>query len=307
MTDSECVELLQWALPRLQFRWPGFRKVRRQVRKRIERRLQGLGLAGAEAYRDYLQSHPEEWQVLDTCCRITISRFYRDRGVFDYLGRVILPGLAQAAVHEGSSEVRCWSAGCASGEEPYTLAILAAHGSFAQSPGVRLRVLGTDVDEAVLARARRARYPPGSLKDVPADWLSGPLEPATKRTPHAPREGPEAAIDLTRSVRSTFCQAPLVRTGDEYEVQKEVRGQVEFQKQDIRRRMPEGPFDLVLCRNLVFTYFDEPLQRDVFARIIKRIRPGGVLVTGKQERLPEPSDRVSPIGRRRGVYRVSPA
>ncbi len=273
MTHSECVELLQWALPRLRFRWPGFRKVRRQVRKRIERRLDGLGLAGAEAYRDYLQSHPEEWQVLDTCCRITISRFYRDRGVFDFLGRAILPGLAQAAVHEGSSEVRCWSAGCASGEEPYTLAILAAQGSFAECPGVRLRVLATDLDERVLARARRGRYPPSSLKDVPADWLAG----------------------------------PLVQTGDEYEVDAEVRGQVEFRKQDLRRRMPDGPFDLVLCRHLVFTYFDEPLQRDVLARIVERIRPGGVLVTGKQERLPEPADRVLPIGRRQGVYRVSPA
>jgi len=306
MTDSECVEFLQWALPRLRFRWPGFRKVRRQVRRRIERRLQGLGLPGIAAYREHLASHPEEWQVLDACCPITISRFYRDRGVFDYLGRAILPGLARAAIDEGRSELRSWSAGCACGEEPYTLVIL-AQGALAEFPGVRLRVLATDVDPRVLARARRGRYAPGSLKDVPAEWLSGPLERVAKRTPHAPREVDCAFRSLTRSGRSTFCQAPLVQTGDEYEVDEAVRGQIEFQEQDLRRRMPDGPFDLVLCRHLVFTYFDEALQRDVLARIIERIRPGGVLVTGKQERLPEPADRVAPIGGNLGIYRVSRA
>ena len=270
MTDSECVELLQWALPRLRFRWPGFRKVRRQVRRRVERRLQSLGLAGADAYRDYLQSHPQEWQVLDSCCRITISRFYRDRGVFDYLGQTVLPALAQAAIQRGADEVRCWSAGCASGEEPYTLVILASRGALAPFPGVRLRVLATDADEHVLERARRGRYPPSSLKEVPPDWLAG----------------------------------PLVQTGEEYEVREALRGQVEFREQDIRSGMPDGPFDLVLCRNLVFTYFDEPLQREILQRIIERVRPGGVLVIGKQESLPEPAPRLSPSARNVGVYRV---
>jgi len=112
-------------------------------------------------------------------------------------------------------------------------------------------------------------------------------------------------MDLTRSVRNTCGQAPLVQTGDEYELNEAVRGQVEFEEQDLRRRMPEGPFDLVLCRHLAFTYFDEALQRDVLARIIERTRPGGVLVTGKQERLPAPADRVTPAGGDLGIYRVS--
>jgi chemotaxis protein methyltransferase CheR len=63
----------------------------------------------------------------------------------------------------------------------------------------------------------------------------------------------------------------------------------------------------VLCRNLAFTYFQEPLQRAVLAGIIERIRPGGFLVTGKQERLPEPAERLSPFGRHVGTYRVAPA
>ena len=271
MTDPECVELLQWALPRLHFRWPGFRKVRRQVHKRIDRRLGQLGLAGAQAYREYLESHPGEWQVLDSCCRISISRFYRDRGVFDHLDGEILPELARTAIRRGESEIRCWSAGCASGEEAYTLAILASAGRFARFGGLRLRILATDVDEHLLQRARRGRYPASSLKDAPREWFAG----------------------------------PLLGSGQEYVVRAEIRAEVEFEKQDIRRRLPDGPFDLVLCRNLVFTYFDEPFQQQILRRIVDRIRPGGVLVTGKQESLPGVVEGLSPYGGNLGMYRVS--
>jgi chemotaxis protein methyltransferase CheR len=270
MTDPECVAFLQWALPRLRFRWPGFRKVRRQVRKRVERRLGQLGLPHVDAYRNYLESHPAEWEVLDGCCRITISRFYRDRRVFDLLGQEILPELARTAIRCGLDEVRCWSAGCASGEEAYTLLILTRTGRFAQFPNVRMRLLATDADEQMLRRARRARYPAGCIKDVPPDWLSGPLQ----------------------------------ASGEEYVVRADLRGQVEFQKQDIRRQLPDGPWDLVLCRNLVFTYFDVPLQREILGGIVGRIRAGGVLVTGKQETLPQTDDPLAPCARNLGFYRV---
>ena len=270
MTDRECVEFLQWALPRLRFRWPGFRKVRRQVRRRIERRLGQLGLADFGAYRSYLESRPGEWELLDGYCRITISRFYRDRGVFDFLGEEILPELAGAALGRGRDEVRCLSAGCASGEEAYTLLFLAQAGRFARFANVRMRLLATDADEQMLRRARQARYPASSVKDVPLDWLGGPLE----------------------------------RSGEEYVVREDLRRRVEFQCQDIRRQLPAGPWDLVLCRNLVFTYFDEPLQREVLEKLVGHIRAGGVLVTGKQETLPESDVPLVPCAPHLGVYRV---
>ncbi len=78
-------------------RWPGFRKVRRQVCKRISRRIGALGLSGEAAYRARLESNPDEWGVLASLCRVTISRFYRDRGVFDHIGDVVLPRLARRA------------------------------------------------------------------------------------------------------------------------------------------------------------------------------------------------------------------
>ena len=124
MKDDECVRFLQWALPTLGKRWPGFRKVRRQVCRRIAYRLGELGLDNLAEYRRYLQANPAEWDNLDQLCRVTISRFYRDRWVFDRLGGTVLPELAQAALGRGEKTLRCWSAGCGSVEEPCTLAVI---------------------------------------------------------------------------------------------------------------------------------------------------------------------------------------
>lgn len=124
MADRDCILLLQWALPRLRLRWPGFRRVRSQACKRVSERISCLGLSGAAAYRNYLEEHADEWEVLDDCCRITISRFYRDEAVFRALEQSVLPHLAQAVRSRGGQTLACWCAGCASGEEPFSLAIL---------------------------------------------------------------------------------------------------------------------------------------------------------------------------------------
>ena len=149
--------------------WSGFRRVRGQVCKRLRRRLDALGLPDLAAYRERLASDADEWRVLESCCRVTISRFYRDCRVFEILGEDVLPRLAAGARQRGAG-LRCWSAGCASGEEPYTLAIVWAMGPAAVFPDVALEILATDSDETMLARAEQARYPRGSLRELPAAW-----------------------------------------------------------------------------------------------------------------------------------------
>ncbi len=252
MTDSECVEFLQWALPRMGFRWAGFRRVRRQVCKRISRRLRDLGMEDEGAYRDHLRHHPEEWEVLDRCCRVTISRFLRDRQVFFQIAQHLLPVWAGEATHRGGI-VRAWSAGCGSGEEPYSLVLTWAFLVGPAIPDVRLEVVATDADPHLLWRASRARFGPGSLRELPPEWM-------------------ERAFVVEEDARVL---RPEFTTG------------VRFELQDLRREMPSGSFDLVLCRNLAFTYFTEGLQRQIMEGVLKRLRAGGALVIGGHESLPE--------------------
>ena len=234
----DCVAFLQWALPPLGRRWAGYRKVRRQVCRRVRGRVTELGLDGFEAYRQRLEDDPAEWQVLDGLTNVTISRFNRDRGVFELLARVIPHG------------ARVWSAGCASGEEPYTLALLRDD----------LEILATDVDPAMLRRAEAGRYPASALRELPD--------------------------------RDAFRDGVL---------DERVRRRVTFALHDVRDDPPAGPFDLVLCRNLVFTYFDEATQRAALQRFACVT---STLVIGAHEALPEGQRLFAPWAK--CVFRRSP-
>ena len=251
MTDAECVVFLQWALPRLGLRWAGFRRVRRQVCKRLKRRLVELALRDANGYRSRLMEQPSEWRHLEDCCRISISRFCRDRQVFAALTQYVVPTLAQAGC------VEAWSIGCASGEEPYTLRLIWTLG-LKNPDGRRLRVLATDTDARLLQRARVACYPSTCLGELSPDCIA----------------------------------AAFRHTGQQYCLRAEFRNDVELVQQDIRKAAPERWFHLILCRNLVFTYFDTTAQREALDRIVARLLPGGALVLGKHEHVPGPRDEL---------------
>jgi chemotaxis protein methyltransferase CheR len=203
MRDSDCVAFLQWALPRMQMRWAGYRKVRHQVCKRISRRMQQLEIASTAEYRTFLERSPDEWRELAASCRVTISRFHRDKAVF---------------------------------------------------PDKRILILGTDAQPQLLRRALQARYRKSALREVPVGWWTA-----------FDRQGPEF----------------LLRT--------EYRAAVYLVAHDLRTGAPGGQFDVVLCRNLAFTYWDESLQSEALRQIHLSLKPGGVLVVGSHEALPADS------------------
>ncbi len=269
MRDKDCIAFLQWGLPRLKLRWAGYRKVRRTVCKRLRRRLRELNLDGLAAYRGVLENHPEEWARLDALCRIPISRFYRDRGVFDCLAGRALPALAADAAARGVRELHGWSAGCASGEEAYTLRIIWDLAVLPDHPELRVVILGTDVEPQMLARAEAACYPAGSLKDLPPAWRA-------------------AAFAREAEV---FCLKPAFRRD------------VAFRALDIRRQQPDRRFDLILCRYLAFTYFSPDLQAETLRAISARIAPGGYLAIGAHERLPEVAGGLHQITPTLPIYR----
>lgn len=248
MTERECIEFLQWALPKTRMRWRGFRKVRGQVCKRISRRIVALGLPSVNDYQTYLQVNPNEWRMLASLCRITISRFYRDKGIFDRISDVVLPRLAERV----ETEVRCWCVGCASAEEAYTMQILWQLRAAPSMAGKTIHVFGTDSDPLMLERARNAAYPASSLKELPPDLTA-------------------AAFDSSK-------EGFVLRT--------RFKEKVYFEERDVRESMPDGPFDIILCRNLVFTYFEEALQREILQQLAARLCTGGVLVIGAHESIP---------------------
>jgi chemotaxis protein methyltransferase CheR len=232
------VTFLQQTLPRLGRRWAGYRKVRRQVCRRIRHRIEELGLEDFDAYREHLEARPDEWAVLDGLMNVTISRFNRDRGVFEFLrDEVLEPGM------------RVWSAGCASGEEPYTLALLCEG----------LDILATDVDPHMLRRAEAAQYPPSALHELPEELRRALADERTRRA-------------------------------------------VTFALHDVRDDPPPGPFDLVLCRNLAFTYFDEATQRAILHRLAE---VATALVIGAHEQLPAGQTEFEPWAPQHGVFRRS--
>jgi chemotaxis protein methyltransferase CheR len=267
VTDSDCTVFLQWALPQAGLRWPGFRKVRRQVCKRLRARARELGLDDFDAYRARLEADPSEWLTFDECCHITISRFFRDRGIFDALRRQVLPSIAARAKREGRGAL-AWSAGCASGEEPYTLRILWDIEIAIAYPGVPLAIVASDVDKGMLARARRGCFESSSLHELPALLI-------------------KRAFDR---VDSLHCVKQVHRQG------------IEFLDQDLRTEMPQKLFDLILCRYVAFTYFAAPVQRTVLAGMLERLRPAGFLVIGTHEELPDAVPGLTTFGSARQIF-----
>lgn len=269
MTDREGVEFLQWCLPRLGLRWRGFRRVRRIVVARVQARIEELALPGAGAYRSYLDAHPDEWRVLDSLCWIPVSRFYRDRAVFEFLERVVLPELAALILRRRETALHCWSVGCAAGQEPYTLAIVWQLRVQPRFPGLELSITATDSEPEMLRQAAEACYPAYVLADLPADLRD---------------------------------RAFVAREGN-FVLKREFRARVALRREDVRRTMPHGPFALILCRNLVLTYFDEPGQRETLAKLVDRLIPGGALVFGATERPPGDVTALEPWSERLRIYR----
>lgn len=247
-SDKPCDDFLKWALPRMDMRWEGFRKVRGQVCKRLRRRMNELGINSFNDYKLYLLEENDEWQVADQMMRITISRFFRDKYSWTVIENQILPEITTRAL-ENKRPVRCWSAGCASGEEPYSLAILWKEKILPAFPGARFEVLATDSDPFMLKRAVQGCYIHGSLKE---------MLPELK----------ERAFSLEGSF---WC------------LKEEYRRMVSFELQDIRKELPDGPFDIVFCKNLVAMYFSKEMAIRIFRQISEVMRTGSYLLLGNHE------------------------
>ncbi len=214
-------------------------------------------------YADLVSRDPAEREALRSLLVVTISRFFRNAKVFGRLSRDVLPQLA-----EGGKPVAAWSAGCAAGEEPYSVRIAWEE---LQGPKPPLRLVATDIDGVSLERAAAGCYPQSSLREVP------------------------------EALRRKYFE----REGESYRVREEVRRSVSFRKMDLLRDGPPGRFDLILCRNAAFTYFGPDRRSSVAAMLAASLADGGYLVLGRTEKLPgDAADLFEPAYPAEKVYRL---
>lgn len=234
---------------------------RRNIRRRITRRMESLGVHDLRAYLSLLRAVRSEQEAVGALLTVTVSRFFRNREVFESVAREVLSPLVVRG-----KPASAWSAGCASGEEAFTLRIL-----WDNLPGRKpdLSILATDIDEECLRRAGEGLYPESSLREVPGK-ISGKY---------------------------------FREDGGRYRLREDIVRSVVFRKHDLLREAPPGKFDLVLCRNAAFTYFAVPRRVAIAAAIASSIPPGGCLVLGRTERLPpEASTWFLPQQSARSIY-----
>src|SRR5215469_1955254 len=237
------------------------------IQRRLQRRMIATGNSSLASYRRYLQRHPDEYPRLISSFLIKVTEFFRDRDLFTKLREEVLPDLIESARQHGN-ELRLWSAGCATGEEAFSLAILVADLLGDELDRFNVRIFATDLDNDAIAFARRSIYPASSVAGVSPDILG--------RYFH--------------------------RIDGDYEVRKHIRNLVVFGQHDLGQRAPFPRIDLVLCRN-VLIYFSMELQKRVLQLFAYSLRDQGYLILGKAETTSPLAEFFNPIHPSIKMYR----
>lgn len=219
----------------------------RCIRRRIAKRLRNSGAPDVAGYLALLANGDSELDALLATLSIHVSHFFRDPETFAVLERQILPDLFRLVRASGLNELRLWSVGCATGEEPYSLALLIDELAPA---GLKVDILATDVSEPVLESARAALYEPARLAEVPPPVL-------------------------TRY---------FTAEGERYRLSERVRAMVRFERHDVMTAAEFPAVDLILCRNLLI-YFTREEQVRILTRFATALPEGGALVLGHTEML----------------------
>jgi two-component system CheB/CheR fusion protein len=165
--DPEFESLLLYLKETRGFDFTGYKRA--SLVRRVTRRMSQLSVRGYSEYVEYLEVHPEEFTALFNTILINVTGFFRDPEAWQYLQSDVLPKLI--ASKDPADSIRVWSAGCASGEEAYSLAMLLAETMGVDAFRKRVKIYATDVDQHALNHARHATYEPKDMEPVPPDWV----------------------------------------------------------------------------------------------------------------------------------------
>ncbi|GAA4399829.1 CheR family methyltransferase [Tsukamurella soli] len=261
--DLEVERLLEFLRESRGFDFTGYKRT--SLVRRIRKRMSDVGVSRYADYRDLLEADADEFQALFNTVLINVTSFFRDVQAWNVIERDVLPELlAAAGPHD---EIRLWSAGCSSGEEPYSLAIALAELLGLEQCLNRVKIYATDIDEEALRQARAATYPARSLDA---------MDPRLRERYFVPGA-------------SGFTFRP------------DLRRRVIFGRHDITRDAPISRLDLLVCRNTLM-YFNAEAQSQILDRYYFALKPRGRLFLGKAEMLLSDSARFDPESIRHRIF-----
>ncbi|MFF5232185.1 CheR family methyltransferase [Dactylosporangium sp. NPDC000521] len=239
---------------------------RSSLMRRVNRRIAQLGMHGYSEYLDQLQVHPDEFTTLFNTILINVTSFFRDSEPWDYLRTELIPRML--AESKPDAPLRIWSAGCASGEEAYSLAMLLCEVLGPDEFRRRVKIYATDVDEEGLTQARQAVYNERDVQALPDGML-------------------ERYFDVV---------------GNRYSFRKDLRRSVIFGRNDLVQDAPISRIDLLVCRNTLM-YFNAETQARILTRFHFALAPAGLLFLGKAEMLLSHATLFAPVDLKRRVFR----
>ena len=237
------------------------------ILRRLQRRIIAINARDLAGYTAYLETHPDEYQKLANSFLIKVTDFMRDSDLFEFLQEKVLPDLF-ATSRKRDHELRLWSAGCATGEEAYSLAILIMETLGDDMNDFDVKIFATDLDGDAVAFARRGLYPSNALTNVPEELVA----------------------------------RYFTHSEDGYEIRKQLRSLVVFGEHDLAQRAPFPRIDMVLCRN-VLIYFTKELQRRALQIFAFALREGGYLALGKTETVSPMPEFFAPESPALKIYR----
>lgn len=241
------------------------------IKRRLEKRIEALKLKSFDAYDSFIQKNPEELNVLLNIILIGVTEFYRDEEAFRELEKVVKAIIANK---KQGDPIRIWSVGCATGEEPYTIAFVLSKILKEKINEYKIQIFATDISQNALKKARKGVFTASSVQKFSAEDLK------------------------------QFFNAK----GSEFEVKNQYRQMILFCEHDITKDPPFVKIDVVSCRNLLI-YFNSDLQREVFSVFHYALNPNGYLFLGKSENIGSLTDMFSIIdskqkffSKKRGTY-----
>jgi len=261
--DPGFEELLAFVRDSRAFDYTGYR--RPTLMRRFQKRMQEVGSSTWAEYREFLDKNPDEFAELFDAILINVTGFFRDKETWELVEREVVPAIADQK--DGRAPIRVWSAGCASGEEAYTIMLILAEVLGEETLKTRVKIYATDIDDDALHQAREATFTRKQLEPVPP------------------------------ALRERY----FVQANGSFMVRKELRRSVIFGRNDLHRDPPISRVDLLVSRNTLM-YFGTDIQERILANYYFALNRGGFLVVGKAEALQSGRRMFSSYNLKRRVF-----